>query len=266
MGLYVQPPSGVWNSSPERRALFAVLQVKQYIRRTVPEGRKERAWQKKLAGMIGKPVKSFDWTGWYAKNVDGQIFQSKAGDSPDAHQVAFPSSVAVPESILAAWREIPDAVRQLWLEAAEVRTAAEGLPFDSQDLDAALATVGEQIAGITDTLRDQFAGMMRVSIEETEGQFGFAKRLRQEWAHLSKVRSKLIAVTEWNRAASAATHNGYVRQGVQQVIWLTAGDDRVCPTCDDNSAEGAVGINLGFPSGDLYPPAHPGCRCNIAAA
>lgn len=259
-GLFVQRPSGWWDSSPEHRALHAVLQVKHYIRRRVPESRPETKWRKKLDGMIGKPVKAFDWTGWYQRNVDGQIFRD------DAHDIAFPAGAAIPETILAAWNELPATIRELWLNAAEVRTKAEGLPFDPADLDAALATVGEQIAGVTDTLRNQLEGMMRVAMQEQEGQFGFAKRLRQEWADLSKKRARLIAVTEWNRAASAATHTGYVRQGVQQVIWLTAGDASVCPVCEDNEAEGAVSITQGFPSGDLYPPAHPGCRCNIAAA
>lgn len=261
MSLFVQKPAGVWASSGERRALHAVLQVKHYIRRRVPEAGKEHAWQKRLQKMIDQPVRSFDWTDWFARNAEGQIFRDQ-----DPHDIAFPSPLSIPETILAAWNEIPARVRELWLQAATVRTDAEGLPFDQADLDAALATVGTQIEGITDTLRQNLEGMMRVAMQEHEGQFGFAKRLRSEWGDLSKTRSRLIAVTEWNRAASAATHIGYVKQGVRQVMWLTAGDASVCPVCEDNEAAGAVAINDGFPSGDTYPPAHPGCRCNIAAA
>ena len=34
-----------------------------------------------------------------------------------------------------------------------------------------------------------------------------------------------------------------------------------CPDCDDNSLAGSVPKGEPFPTGDLHPPAHPGCRC-----
>jgi SPP1 gp7 family putative phage head morphogenesis protein len=108
--------------------------------------------------------------------------------------------------------------------------------------------------------------MMKLSLEEGEGQFGFAKRIRQEWPLVATRKAEQIAVTEWNRAASHATFKGYVRQRETHKVWFTAGDNRVCPICEANSADGEIGIEKSFASGDLYPPAHPDCRCNISSA
>ena len=43
--------------------------------------------------------------------------------------------------------------------------------------------------------------------------------------------------------------------------WLVDDGDQACPDCDDNALEGSVVKGTAFPTGDLCPPAHPGCRC-----
>ncbi len=43
--------------------------------------------------------------------------------------------------------------------------------------------------------------------------------------------------------------------------WLLDDGDQPCPDCDDNQLGGAVTKGSPFPTGDLCPPAHPGCRC-----
>ncbi|HRA35055.1 MAG TPA: hypothetical protein PK748_09010, partial [Acidimicrobiales bacterium] len=43
--------------------------------------------------------------------------------------------------------------------------------------------------------------------------------------------------------------------------WLLDDGDQPCPDCDDNRLGGAVRKGSPFPTGDLCPPAHPGCRC-----
>jgi hypothetical protein len=37
-----------------------------------------------------------------------------------------------------------------------------------------------------------------------------------------------------------------------------------CPDCDDNTLEPTT-RGKPFPTGQLLPPAHPGCRCLVAA-
>ena len=43
--------------------------------------------------------------------------------------------------------------------------------------------------------------------------------------------------------------------------WLVDDGDAPCPDCDDNALAGGVPRGEPFPTGDLCPPAHPGCRC-----
>lgn len=42
--------------------------------------------------------------------------------------------------------------------------------------------------------------------------------------------------------------------------WLVD-DDGHCPDCDDNALAGPTAKGEAFPTGQLHPPAHPGCRC-----
>jgi hypothetical protein len=45
------------------------------------------------------------------------------------------------------------------------------------------------------------------------------------------------------------------------VRWVVDDTDGPCPDCDDNALAGAVPLGEEFPTGQLAPPAHPGCRC-----
>lgn len=70
-------------------------------------------------------------------------------------------------------------------------------------------------------------------------------------------RALTIAITEQNRAMSAASMQSYRENDIEKVQWETSSP---CDICADN--QGVV-IALGdiFPSGDDMPPAHPHCRC-----
>lgn len=43
--------------------------------------------------------------------------------------------------------------------------------------------------------------------------------------------------------------------------WVVDDGGTPCPDCDDNALAGSVAKGEEFPTGDLHPPAHPGCRC-----
>jgi hypothetical protein len=45
------------------------------------------------------------------------------------------------------------------------------------------------------------------------------------------------------------------------VRWLVDDADGPCPDCDDNALAGPTALGEAFPTGQLGPPAHPGCRC-----
>lgn len=80
-------------------------------------------------------------------------------------------------------------------------------------------------------------------------------------------RAELVAVTEIGEAYEVGR-----MVGAQQIAelglrmeksWLAVGDDRVDPDCDENAQAGWIPLDEPFPSGDMHPLAHPGCRCDM---
>lgn len=76
-------------------------------------------------------------------------------------------------------------------------------------------------------------------------------------------RIQRIAATEVTRAMNEAARRVYWLSDVDRVYWLTEEDRKVCAVCEANEAEGPVGLNDQFRSGDTVPPAHPHCRCAL---
>jgi SPP1 gp7 family putative phage head morphogenesis protein len=75
----------------------------------------------------------------------------------------------------------------------------------------------------------------------------------------SPMRALMIAITESNRAVSAATVARYEQQGLQEMEWTTFDP---CDICAGNDGV-TVPIGGTFPSGHTQPPAHPHCRCAL---
>jgi hypothetical protein len=50
-----------------------------------------------------------------------------------------------------------------------------------------------------------------------------------------------------------------------QLRWVVDSDGH-CPDCDDNALAGATAKGEPYPTGQLHPPAHAGCRCLLIAA
>jgi SPP1 gp7 family putative phage head morphogenesis protein len=72
-------------------------------------------------------------------------------------------------------------------------------------------------------------------------------------------RALTIAITEQNRAISAATIERYQDAGLQQVEWSGANP---CDICAPNDGE-IVTVGQAFTTGDTQPPVHPNCRCAL---
>lgn len=73
-----------------------------------------------------------------------------------------------------------------------------------------------------------------------------------------------LARTEVSMAQNAGIFDLYNDAGIDQIQWLTADDERVCPECA--ALDGEI-VNLGdaFEGGVAQPPLHPNCRCTIIA-
>lgn len=249
-----QRPVGVWKSSPARKVVWALHQVVHKVAVEGPERTPQRKFEQQVERHLRSPVLKYNWARWYQRNVDAM---QKADEPPHWD---------VPAEILTAWDAVSEDVRKAWLKAAKMRADAMHLPFDEGDLRAGLDATMHLVSSVPESSQDILRKVMQRSLENGEGQFGFARRIREEWPAIAKQRAQLIAVTEWNRAASTATLTGLKRQGVAYKRWFTAGDSRVCPTCESNAEDGEIPVNESFFSGDDAPPAHPGCRCNISGA
>jgi hypothetical protein len=67
-----------------------------------------------------------------------------------------------------------------------------------------------------------------------------------------------VLTSAWSRGVFDAAPDG------ARLQWV-AGEDGRCADCDDNALEPTV-KGESFPTGQLHPPAHPGCRCILAVA
>jgi SPP1 gp7 family putative phage head morphogenesis protein len=121
------------------------------------------------------------------------------------------------------------------------------------------------VSGISETTHTQLADILARGAAEGAGVDTIARditnTLKSQWPDLKAGRARTIANTEVNRAMSKATRDTYSRNGIEKQEWITTGDDRVCPVCEANEAQGAVKSD--FSSGDTEPPAHANCRCAL---
>jgi hypothetical protein len=67
--------------------------------------------------------------------------------------------------------------------------------------------------------------------------------------------ARAAAAAAFGRGAFAAVPAGV------PLRWVVDDDGGPCPDCDDNALAGALPRGEAFPTGQLHPPAHPGCRC-----
>jgi SPP1 gp7 family putative phage head morphogenesis protein len=87
--------------------------------------------------------------------------------------------------------------------------------------------------------------------------------IRDEWDDLTRSQAERIARTETANIWESTQAFTYSNNGIQRKEWLPA-STTVDDLCLENAAEGAIGIDDEFPSGDTEPPAHPNCVCDIA--
>lgn len=269
---YQPAPAGLWRSSPARRLLWATIQLRHRIERDEPEQPLVESWTETLAGLIAGPVLAYDWEGWHADNVTAKRLVVQGRGIEPARLVVVRADTTPPdepiEQIAAQLGSVDaGAIAELHADAGATRADNLELPFDPGDLEAGVQSAGSMIAGIPDTIRTELQAEMRAALDAPgQSQFDFARAIRNAWPGVSTRRATIIAVTEWNRAASVATLAGYRRMGIEKKVWYTVGDRRVCPICEANASEGEIPIGRRFTSGDDSPPQHPVCRCNVSAA
>lgn len=158
---------------------------------------------------------------------------------------------------------------------AAVATAAHRAARDGLDWDEAFAQAYQQLERLGSLWSDADTWTARliaraetdlaqVLADQAEAGVSHGEMLDAATAALHDGRSNAVRfIVDWamTSAAGSATLATYQAQGARTVDWITAGDGRVCATCDSNESGSPWPI-------DQVPevPAHPLCRCVLSAA
>jgi len=89
------------------------------------------------------------------------------------------------------------------------------------------------------------------------------KRLEREYEKLRRERQRAIADNEGIDAHGTARYQEAERKNYKFKTWVTSQNERVCPICTGNEAQGLIPIQQAFQNGSMYQPAHPNCRCAV---
>jgi hypothetical protein len=158
----------------------------------------------------------------------------------------------VAESILG------DAVR------AGVRFASPAASEAHADEGAARDAADALAREISEPLRQR---LERCFVEGDEGAGGDDRD--GDGAELSERVSSVYRQWRANEVERVARHHAATAFGLgayagyaegTALVWVVD-DESPCPDCDDNALAGAVVKGEAYPTGQVHPPAHPGCRC-----
>ena len=79
----------------------------------------------------------------------------------------------------------------------------------------------------------------------------------------SKLRAEFASNYQLRLAYYIGTVRGWQLNKNSQKGWLLSSSHDLDDTCDDNENQGLISVFDFFQSGDMYPPAHLGCVCNL---
>lgn len=118
----------------------------------------------------------------------------------------------------------------------------------------------DALKGVTTEMGTQVGATLAQGLAEGRSPEAISKMLTDRIDKVGRTRARLIARTEVINAHATASLNAYREAGVEGVgvhaEFSTAGDDAVCPECED--LEGQV-YTLDEAEGVI--PVHPNCRC-----
>lgn len=132
--------------------------------------------------------------------------------------------------------------------------------FRDKAADWAAKNGAKLLKGVSDTTRDFVNRAVARGIDEGFSVSEIADTLKGGYA-FSEDRAYVIANTETARADVEGNLEAYREAKVEMKRWLLGAG--ACELCQTNAAQGAIPMDEAFSSGDMAPPAHPNCRCDI---
>jgi len=177
---------------------------------------------------------------------------------------------ASPANVLPAADEHPDRFvevgRPLLEEAARAgaKLASElaGKATPPAIKASAIEDLAEELGrSIAEPLRQRLELAFRGQDEETSELADALGAAYREW------KTQRIEAAARDQVAAAFSRGGYLAMAQGTVLrWVVSAAEGPCPDCEDNALAGNQPKGEPWPTGQLYPPAHPGCRCAVAPA
>jgi hypothetical protein len=157
------------------------------------------------------------------------------------------------DALLASWTAVLREAADVAYGAGREAAGADAIPAD-------VAVLREAADAIVSPLR------LRVTVAIDSGEAGDTGGLVErigaryrEWKNQSLEGALAEALAfVWSRGVYDAVPDG-------SVLWWVPAEEGRCSDCDDNGLEPTVKGEQ-FPTGQAFPPAHPGCRCMLAPA
>lgn len=165
-------------------------------------------------------------------------------------------------------RSFADAKKQKQLEDAGFFDKAQkdfietafGQPETTKKIELLATRSFQELEGITDAMAQQLNRVLANGMVEGLGARDIAKQMTEQIDGITDRRALTLARTEVIHAHAEGQLDSLQDLGVEEVgvqaEWSTAGDDRVCPECEE--MEGKV-----FSTEEAHGmiPLHPNCRC-----
>ena len=248
--------------------------AKQKMSSLIPNSDNQQAYAKALNKSIdAKAVSVEAAVKVYYEALYERVIASSAlgGFSAEGFMDKVTEQIEIKRVILPALTEVLEKAGQEALDLLYVgKKAAVGEAFElTPEL---LATYTERYIffanSITDTNFEQIKGTIMEGLAAGDGADAIGRSLRTVFDDISVSRGKTIARTETAYAQSIATNEAYAQSSVVTgKQWITVRDGNVRASHGANEAQGIIGKNEVFASGEMYPAQHSiNCRCVLVPA
>jgi DivIVA domain-containing protein len=143
----------------------------------------------------------------------------------------------------------------------EAATAGAGPAGVTVELTALVAELADAVTGpLRDRLDDSFAASAR----DEDDASAVTERVGAAYREWKMQRIERLASDHLAKAYAMGAYEA-VPAGTP-MRWVVRDLDGPCPDCDDNALAGPTPRGDAFPTGQLHPPAHGGCRCLLVPA
>jgi DivIVA domain-containing protein len=190
--------------------------------------------------------------------------QNEVLDRLRRHRGGKPSiDVAFPEGVDHASR-YADVVHPLLADALAAGASSAGAA-PPKEADEAVAAIAAELAdALLAPLRRKLDNALADAASIGEDEAGVTSRVSAAYRDWKTARLERLSADHAGSAYAAGAFGTWAPG--TPLKWIVRDVDGECPDCDDNALAGPTPRGEAFPTGQVRPPAHAGCRCLLAPA